>query len=517
MSKADIALNRFGLGVRPGDGPITDPRRWLEDQFARYQPVVMQADMLATRTQIVQDIIDYRAEQRARREAKMAASTAATAAGPMPAPGVKPAAPAGLVPPPQPMTGGAMAAATPPTPVPTPVPTMAEPKSIVRDQHILQAGRRIRNAVYTDTPFVERMVHFWANHFAISVDKMELVGLGGLMEFEAIRPHVLGRFQDMLIAVEQHPAMLIFLDQAQSVGPDSTVGARANRNGRKNVGLNENLAREIMELHTLGVRSGYTQADVTEFARAMTGWTVTGIGRGGLPQTLTDPLPVGSFVFAPTLHQPGPRTILGKRYDQQGEDQARTVLADFARSPATARHIATKLARHVVADDPPPALVNRLAKAYLSSDGDLPTVYRALISAKEAWGPTPAKFRDPWNWSIAMYRALGSDRSDKFAAAPDRNLVGAMVELGQPVWRPGSPAGFDDIAASWAAPDALLRRVELASRIAAQAPATVDPRALAAHLYGNALSQSTAATIASAESPRIGLSLMLVSPEMLRC
>ena len=297
----------------------------------------------------------------------------------------------------------------------------------------------------------------------------------------------------------------------------STVGARANRNGRKAVGLNENLAREIMELHTLGVHSGYTQTDVTEFARAMTGWTVTGIGRGGLPKPLTDPLPVGSFVFAPTLHEPGTRTILGKSYDQQGEDQARAVLTDFARSPATARHIATKLARHIVADDPPPALVNRLAKAYLSSNGDLPTVYRALIKSKEAWAPAPAKFRDPWNWSIAMYRALGSDRSDTFAKAPDRNLVGAFVDLGQPIWRPGSPAGFDDIAASWAAPDALLRRVELASRVAAQAPATVDPRALAAHLYGPALSPGTAATIASAESPRVGLSLMLVSPEMLRC
>jgi uncharacterized protein (DUF1800 family) len=273
-----------------------------------------------------------------------------------------------------------------PTPMP---PALAEPKSIVRDQHILQAGRRIRNAVATDTPFVERMVHFWANHFAISVDKMELVGLGGLMEFEAIRPHVLGRFEDMLLAVEQHPAMLLYLDQAQSVGPDSTVGTRANRNGRKSVGLNENLAREIMELHTLGVRSGYTQADVTEFARAMTGWTVTGIGRGGLPKPLTDPLPVGSFVFAPTLHQPGERTILGKRYNQEGEAQARAVLADFARSPATAHHIATKLARHVVADDPPPSLVNRLARAYHGSQGDLPTLYRALIEAKEAWKPAP--------------------------------------------------------------------------------------------------------------------------------
>ncbi|MDE1915790.1 MAG: DUF1800 domain-containing protein [Sphingomonadales bacterium] len=504
MTATAIALNRFGLGARPGDGPIDDPRRWLEDQFARYQPTIMQADLLATRTQVVQDLLDYRAAQRAFRIAKAAAS--AQAAGGQPSGMVSTGAP------PQP---GTMAMA-PAMPTPPPL-ALTEPKSMVRDQHILQAGRRIRNAVATDTPFVEKMVHFWSNHFAISVDKMELVGLGGLMEFEAIRPHVLGRFEDMLVAVEQHPAMLLFLDQAQSVGPDSVVGTRASRNGRGNVGLNENLAREIMELHTLGVRSGYTQADVTEFARALTGWTVTGIGRGGLPRPLTDPLPVGSFVFAPMLHQPGERTILGKRYDQQGEAQARAILADFARSPATANHIATKLARHFVADDPPPSLVNRLAKAYRNSNGDLPTVYRALISAKEAWTPTPAKFRDPWNWSIAMYRALGSDRSDKFAAAPDRNLVGAFVELGQPIWRPGSPAGFDDIAGSWAAPDALLRRVELASRIAAQAPATLDPRALAGRVLGDSLSPATAATIASAESPREGLSLMLVSPEMLRC
>jgi uncharacterized protein (DUF1800 family) len=496
MTPSLIALNRFGLGARPGDGPVSDPRHWIEAQFARYQPMVIGADMLATRTQVVQDLMDYQAAQRALRAAKAAASLAP---------------PAPLVPP------GGMAPAPSMAPAMPPPPALAEPKSMVREQHILQAGRRIRNAVATDTPFVERMVHFWANHFAISVDKMELVGLGGLMEFEAIRPNVLGRFEDMLIAVEQHPAMLIFLDQAQSVGPDSMVGARANRNGRKAVGLNENLAREIMELHTLGVRSGYTQGDVTEFARAMTGWTVTGIGRGGLPKPLTDPLPVGSFVFAPTLHQPGERAILGNRYAQDGEAQARAVLADFARNPATAHHIATKLARHFVADDPPPALVARLTKAYQSSQGDLPTVYRALIAAKEAWRPAPAKFRDPWNWGIAMFRGLGSANNDAFAKAPDRNLVGAFVELGQPIWRPGSPAGFDDIAASWAAPDALLRRVELASRIAGQAPATIDARALAARLFGDGLSATTTTSIANAESPRLGLSLLLVSPEMLRC
>lgn len=501
MTPSLIALNRFGLGARPGDPAVTDPRHWVEEQFARYQPGLIGGDLLATRTQVVQDLLDYRAAQQALRAAKVAAVPV-------------PPAPAMMPPASAPMTPGAMPA---PTPMPDAKAALAQPRSIVRDQHILQAGRRIRNAVATDTPFVERMVHFWANHFAISVEKMEVLGLGGLMEFEAIRPHVLGRFEDMLLAVEQHPAMLLYLDQAQSVGPDSMVGQRANRNGRRNVGLNENLGREIMELHTLGVRSGYTQADVTEFARAMTGWTVTAIGRGGLPRELTDPLPPGSFVFAPTLHQPGARIILGKTYAQDGEAQARAVLADYARSPATAQHIATKLARHFIADDPPPALVARLSKAYLSSHGDLPTVYRALIAAKEAWHPTPAKFRDPWTWGIAMFRALGSANSDAFAKAPDRNLVGAFVDLGQPIWRPGSPAGFDDVTGSWAAPDALLRRVELASRIAGQAPATIDARALAGRLYGDALSPATAAAIAGAESGRVGLSLLLVSPEMLRC
>ena len=139
---------------------------------------------------------------------------------------------------------------------------------------------RAITALTTDTPFVERLVYFWSNHFAVSADKLAVIGLSGTLEFEAIRPHVLGNFRDMLTAVERHPAMLIYLDQAVSIGPDSPLGQRIAMRGKRKVGLNENLAREILELHTLGVRSGYTQADVTEFARAMTGWTVAGSGRG---------------------------------------------------------------------------------------------------------------------------------------------------------------------------------------------------------------------------------------------
>ena len=319
---------------------------------------------------------------------------------------------------------------------------------------------------------------------------------------------MLGRFSDMLLAVEQHPAMLVYLDQAQSIGPDSQASMFAVMRGGKPRGLNENLAREIMELHTLGVRTGYSQADVTEFARALTGWTVSGLGRGPAARLIGGT--VGQFQFAPVLHEPGVRTIIGKRYDQSGEAQARAVLLDLAGSPATARHLSTKLARHFAGDDPPPTLVERLSKAYLSSGGNLPTVYRALIESPEPWSPKPLKFKSPWEWSVSALRAVGSTDIDPKMAA------GVLRQLGQPTWQPGSPAGWDDIAASWAGPDALVRRVEVAQRIAAKAASTVDARALAEKLFPDSLSDASRTAIARAESPAEGLALLLVSPEFVR-
>jgi uncharacterized protein (DUF1800 family) len=380
-----------------------------------------------------------------------------------------------------------------------------------RDYYLTSVAARTNAALVTPAPFVERLVHFWANHFAVSVDKLAVIGLGGLLEFEAIRPHVLGTFGDMLLAVEQHPAMLLYLDQAQSIGPDSMIGARAaGRGGPRRAGLNENLAREIMELHTLGVRTGYSQADVTEFARALTGWTVAGLGRGANPRLAGLQGPAGSFAFVEALHEPGARNILGRRYDQPGMEQARAILADLAASPATARHIATKLARHFAADDPPPALVDRLTAAYLKSGGDLPSVYRVLVEAPEIWTRPGAKFRTPWDWTIAALRGIGAKQIQGQAVA------GVMSQLGQPVWKPGSPAGYDDIAATWAGPDALVRRVEAAQRIAQRAGNTLDARQLAPKLLADAMSPATAQALARAESPGQGLALLLASPEFLR-
>ena len=491
--EASIALNRFALGGRPGEAPPASPKRWLLDQLDAYQPRPPAIAAAPTTATVTQGLADYFQELRQGRMQIRQAGGMQTE----PAATMQPAAMPGQRQRNPQMRSIRMDAAR-------------ETRADGRGHYVDAVGARMEAAMRTPAPFVERLVHFWANHFAVSADKLTVVGLAGTMEFDAIRPHVLGRFADMLMAVERHPAMLLYLDQAQSVGPNSPLGQQVANRGVRRVGLNENLAREIMELHTMGVGSGYAQADVTEFARAMTGWTVAGIGNGQAARIAGTRGEPGSFVFAPRLHEPGARTILGKSYAQQGVAQANAVLADLATHPATAKHIATKLARHFAGDAPPAPLVAKMERAFLSSGGDLPTVYRALIDAPESWAAGAPKFKTPWEWSVSTMRALGAQSVEGQA------MTGLLNQLGQPVWRPGSPAGYDDIAASWAGPDALMRRVEAAERIASQIRGDVDPRARAAQLFPAALSDATAQAIARAESPAQGLALMLVSPEMLR-
>ena len=410
MLTSTIALNRFGLGSRPDDPPPADPKRWLLQQLGQFDARPQAFAEVPKRAQVIQQLGDYIAAQQMAGRAKRQLQ------------------PASL----QPETSQQQ-----------PADPQAEElkkylRQSIREDYLVMNAARLDSALTTPSPFVERLVHFWANHFAVSVDKLPVIGLAGLLEFEAIRPHVLGKFSDMLLAVEQHPAMLVYLDQAQSIGPDSQAGYVAAMRGRKQLGLNENLAREIMELHTLGVRTGYTQADVTEFARALTGWTVSGLGRGPAARLIGGT--AGEFQFAAVLHEPGARTIIGKRYDQPGEAQARSVLLDLASSPATAKHLSTKLARHFAGDDPPPALVDRLAKTYLASGGDLPSVYRTLIESPEPWVARPLKFKSPWEWSVSALRAVGTKTLEPKIAA------NVLRQLGQPTWQPGSPAGWDDIA-----------------------------------------------------------------------
>lgn len=479
MQSSTIALNRFGLGAVPQDPVPTNPRQWVLDQLDEFVPRPEALASVPTRAKVVAQLGDYLAAQQMIGRAKRQVQPASLPAGSIPQ---------------------------------QPNPEAEQLKKYlsegIRDDYLAMNQARLEAALTTPSPFIERLVHFWANHFSVSIDKLQVIGLAGLLEFEAIRPHVLGRFSDMLLAVEQHPAMLVYLDQAQSVGPDSQASMAAMMRGGKPRGLNENLAREIMELHTLGVRTGYSQADVTEFARALTGWTVGGLGRGPAARLVGGEQ--GQFQFAPLLHEPGTRTIMRKSYPQPGDAQGKAILHDLAASPATAKHLATKLARHFAGDDPPQALIERLGKAYLASGGDLPTVYRALIESPEPWIARPLKFKTPWEWSVSSLRALGLTTMDSKAAA------GMLRQLGQPTWQPGSPAGWDDIAASWAGPDALVRRVEVAQRLADKAGSSLDARALAERLFPGSLSAATRTAIARAESPAEGTALLLVSPEFVR-
>jgi uncharacterized protein (DUF1800 family) len=395
-----------------------------------------------------------------------------------------------------------------------------EATSAVREHYRSAVQARFAACLTTPAPFAERLVHFWSNHFAVSIEKLPVVATAGLLEIEAVRPNITGKFGAMLQAVERHPAMLFFLDQVQSIGPNSVLGARIAAGGRRKLGLNENLAREILELHTLGVRTGgqqkggsstvYTQADVTEFARAMTGFTVAGLVQGPMARTIGMDAAPGQFQFVANLHEPGGRQIMGRRYDQTGEAQVTAILNDLAVHPATARHLSFKLARHFVADDPPPALVDRLTKAYLQSGGDLPTWYRALLSAPESWQPAQAKYKTPWEWTVSTARAAG------LQTPPGLRIVQMLDQLGQPVWKPGSPAGYDDVADSWLGPDALLRRVEAAPRILSLAPKPLDPRTLAPALLGAQLRPDTVTAISRAESPAQAMALLTLSPEFLR-
>jgi uncharacterized protein (DUF1800 family) len=517
MADASIALNRFGLGARPDEPVPADPRKWLHGQLTAFvaNPAVIAS--LPGRRQIAGELADYLEQVKALRQQEgRGRPNARRAQAGQPAAMRRRMADAAPD-----MAQNYQMAATQMTPGGK---QQAEPadrddpvaqarrfaQRQARDYYVGAVGGRTNAALTSPAPFVERLVHFWANHFAISIDKVQVVGLGGLLEFEAIRPHVLGRFGDMLNAVERHPAMLLYLDQAQSVGPGSMVGSRFGNRPNRKIGLNENLAREIMELHTLGVRTVYNQADVTEFARAMTGWTVSGLGRGPGARFTGADGPAGDFVFAAPLHEPGARMIMGKRYGQQGEHQAQAVLDDLAVHPATATHLATKLARHFAGDTPPPALVERMKAAYLETGGDLPSVYRVLIDSPEAWAPQPAKFKTPWEWSISSMRALG------MKTAQPLMVNGLLNQLGQPTWKPGSPAGFDDIAASWAGPDAILRRVEAAERFANRAGPTIDARALAPRIIPAAVTPATTQALARAESPGQALALLLVAPEFMR-
>lgn len=472
-----IAMNRFGLGARPSGTAPDNPKDWLKSQLGQYNPEPAALAGQPSRADIAASFREYQLDRKDRRAA------------------VK-------------------SAASPRMEDETPQIDPAKIEKVVnslRVQYVAAADARMESAITTDTDFAERLVHFWSNHFAVSVDKLPVLALAGDHEFTAIRPHIMGKFSDLLFAAATHPAMLLYLDQAQSIGPNSALAVRVAARRNRELGLNENLAREILELHTLGVRTVYNQDDVTEFARALTGFTVGGMAKGPLQRFLAANGKDGDSQFFPGIHEPGERKVIGRRYSQQGEAQARAIFSDIATHPATARHIATKLAQHFAADVPPPALVARLEKTFLESGGDLPKLYRTLIESPEMWLAKQAKFKSPWDWAVSSLRALNVREMPN-----NRQSVNIMAQMGQPIWRPGSPAGYSDTTENWAGGAALMRRVEIANQLAKRSANRVDARQLAPRILSGQIGKLTAESIARAESPSQGLALLLLSPEFLR-
>lgn len=363
-------------------------------------------------------------------------------------------------------------------------------------------GARLASAVESEAPFHERLVWFWSNHFTVSTSKPTVVGVVGAFEREAIRPHVTGRFVDLLLAAALHPAMLLYLDNNMSIAPGSGRRARgfaARANLPRPTGLNENLAREILELHTLGVGSGYTQTDVTTFARALTGWTV-----GGLFDTGTR--------FESRSHDRGVKVVLGKAYADTGEKQAEAILRDLAAHPATARFVATKLASHFVGDAPPPAVVDRLASTFLDSEGDLSRVCAVLVDSPEAFREPLAKVKQPNELVVSTLRTLGVRAS----AIPYETAIRALAAMGQTAFAASSPKGWPDAGEVWLGPDGVWKRIEWANTIAQRQGNGVDVLALAESTYGEALGDTTREALRRAESREQALALWLASPEFQR-
>jgi uncharacterized protein (DUF1800 family) len=454
---AFIALNRFGLGARPGeaDAVSADPRGWVLDQIVR-----------SSQAAPIRGIGDAPSRFHALDAWRRARADEDKLNAPILAAGGKP--------PPRP----------PPAPG-QPASPLDNPPGKIFDNDLIH---RAEQMAASDTPVLERLAAFWCNHFAISGIRDEVLVLAVPYENEAIRPHLAGSFRDMLEASATHPAMLLYLDEAASVGPDSPFGQKRHR------AVNENYAREIMELHTLGVGGGYTQGDVQELALAFT----------GLGLDAAD----GEGVWLFDRHEPGERRLLGRRLSG-GRDQMAAALDVLANHPATIKHVCSKLAAHLCGDAPPPALVRRLAQVWHASGGSLPALHAALAAAPEAWVRRPVKYRSPQDFVLASARAMR-------LPGHGRELLHEMRILGQPPFRAPAPTGWPDREGDWLDPAGVTGRVGSAQRLAGLAPQDMDASAMLANAAVFAPGAPTLDVVMDEPNPRRAIALVLASPEFQR-
>lgn len=434
------ALNGFGLGARVGERQrIGDPKEWLRGQLRGKKPPAIDAPPEATPQAIADAIRTFRAvgaaqNEEQRREARR------------------------------------------------------EARRRLVDIAAAESRAALMTRAMSDRPYLERLVAFWSNHLCVSIAAKVLVApLAGSYEREAIRPHVLGRFEDMVLASARHPAMLVYLDNFQSIGPNSR-GAQAGGRGRiggqprQARGLNENYARELLELHTLGVDGGYTQQDVQELAKILTGWTVGGLASGrAMPRlaargrrparAMPEPQDIG-FAFQDLLHEPGTKTVLGVKYSEAGQEEGERAIRALCRHPSTARFIAAKLVTHFVSDEPGAPAVEKIARIFRDTEGDLAAVSAALIDLPDAWSDGARKFRTPQDWLVAVLRAFNAETVND-------TVMPTLRQLRHPLWSPQAPKGFGDKTQEWADPDSLLNRAELARTIGRRLRTPrIDPRSL---------------------------------------
>jgi uncharacterized protein (DUF1800 family) len=362
-----------------------------------------------------------------------------------------------------------------------------------------QIGARIEHAVSTDAPFRERLVHFYSNHFTVSQQgRPQLIGSCVGYENEAIRSTLNGHFGQMLVSAVGHPVMLLYLDNARSIGPKSQAGRR------RNVGLNENLAREVLELHTLGVDGGYNQDDVQGLAKMLTGWTV------GNERFRRFGVKTGEAAFVSFLHEPGKQKLLGKSYGNDGVGQATQALKDLSLHKATARHLATKLARHFIADVPPSAAVDKLEDAYLKTDGHLPSVHRQLLHLQESWSHDAKKFKTSHVYIVSVFRGLELSTN---AVVSRGTLEGLRIMNHMPFTAP-SPAGWPDVETHWASPSALKQRLQWGVAIGNRTGRGIDARQAMQTMLDPADAGPLTKSLARAESSSQALSLLVASPDM---
>lgn len=529
LRDAAIAVNRFGLGARPGElqAAAANPKRWLLEQlegpytepkqFKGFLTSAQQRENYFHRYTIVGP--DLRGRQAAALAAKDTATYEKLALDI------------------RRMLRGYV--------------------TWVAEGFLLEYGARTNVALTSDKPFRERLVRFWSNHLVVPAIKQQTDVVCGAYEREVIRPNVTGKFAHMLTASARNPAMLVFLDNHISVGANSVYGRKSGK------ALNENLGREILELHTMGVEGGYAQQDVIELAKAITGWTtypafenaeyLSKDKRGAV---------VGGFEFQADWHEPGTRTVVGKTYAQEGVAQGEAILNDLARNRATARFLATKLARHFVADEPSRDMVERLANVYLANDTSLAEMTRALVETPEAWSQAQSKIKQPEDYAISCYRSLGltlgSDKltplgvwefpaydpnaslwawlaDDPFGALANKDpaqfkddpydAMGAEVSvfygdvkaMGQAPSKAPGPQGWYDKWSDWSGADSMLKRVEWSLSLATRHSDKISsaPKFLSGTI-GELASSDLSTSVARAASAEQGLGLTLASPDFQR-